>query len=546
MLTTATKTRLPEYVGLITLLVPVLAVYSLGLNAGEFWWTDESRHAMNGVFMLDLFRDRPWGAPLDYALRYFAQYPALALNWYPPGFYVPEALFLWAFGISEFSARLTALVVIGVGLIFFYRWASDIWGRAAAVLAGLILCLSPQAILWGRAVMLDLPATAMVIMSTFLFDRYLNKSNWRQATCFGLVLAATLLVKQSTIFILPVFLAYPLISRRGDLFVKMESIIPFGLTLLALAFLIIHAVKFGGTGIAATVGDLHVGEGGKAPFLSLARWVLYGQTLLSTTSWLFMATVMVGTWVALASSRRVPQDSILILWVISWYMMVTILFAMPGTSDRYTIYAMPALALLACRSIELVSWKGYRYGVLALLCIYVLSLGYAALRTKPGYVRGYEEAANIILASPVRGTVMFAGKHDGNFIFHMRAGDYDRRHVILRGDKTLITMSVHKYFGVQSNVRTEEDVRAMLERNSVAWVVVDRPNISDIDEFELLWKVLQGSDYRLEKSIPVQSNISHYRNMSIGVYRRLAMPDFRSGPLSITIPVLGRDIKFDL
>ena len=29
------------------------------LGAGGFWWTDETRHAMGGVFMLDLLRDMP-------------------------------------------------------------------------------------------------------------------------------------------------------------------------------------------------------------------------------------------------------------------------------------------------------------------------------------------------------------------------------------------------------------------------------------------------------------------------------------------------------
>ena len=546
MVKAAVRAWLAEYFGLLALLLPVLAVYSTGLNAGGFWWTDESRHVMNGVFMLDLFRDQPWSGPLEYALRYFAQYPALALNWYPPGFYIAEAPFLWVFGISEYSGRLTSLVFLGAGLIFYYRWASDIWGRMAAVLAGLILCLNPQSILWGRAMMLDLPATAMVMTATFFFDRYLRYLDWRSAIYFGVAVAAMLLVKQTTIFILPVFLIYPLITQRGHLLLKTESIVPFALALLALAFLVVHAIKFGGTGIAATVGDLHAGEGGKAPFLSLTRWALYGQTLLNNNTWPFVVTATIGAWVAAVGSRRKPQDAILILWVISWYVMGAVLFPVPGNSPRYTIYALPALALLACRSAYLFSWRGYHYGVLLLLSGYVATLWYSAFNTEPNHVNGYKEAAEIVLASPIRGTVMFAGKHDGNFVLHMRAGDAERRRVILRGDKTLVMMSVHKYFGIKSNVQSEEEIINMLGRDSVAWVVVDRPNITDIDEFELLWKVLQGPGFRLERAIPLQTNVSEYRNMTVNVYRRLAMHDVQSGPMNITIPVLGRDIKFDL
>ncbi len=77
------------------------------LGGSGFWWTDETRHAMGGVFILDLLRDLPLDDPMGYALRYFAQYPALALNWYLPGFYFVEAGFFALFGVSETVAHWT-------------------------------------------------------------------------------------------------------------------------------------------------------------------------------------------------------------------------------------------------------------------------------------------------------------------------------------------------------------------------------------------------------------------------------------------------------
>ena len=82
------------------------------LGGSGFWWTDETRHAMGGVFILDLLRDLPLDDPMGYALRYFAQYPALALNWYLPGFYLVEAGFFALFGVSETVAHWTVFAFV--------------------------------------------------------------------------------------------------------------------------------------------------------------------------------------------------------------------------------------------------------------------------------------------------------------------------------------------------------------------------------------------------------------------------------------------------
>src|SRR5688500_12317804 len=120
---------------LLVLWCSVCLLFWKALDAGEFWWTDESRHAMNGVFFLDLWQDLPWRAPYEYALQYFAQYPALALNWYPPFFPVVESVFFAVFGIDELGGRLAVLVFALMGATAWYIWARPIWGREAAILS---------------------------------------------------------------------------------------------------------------------------------------------------------------------------------------------------------------------------------------------------------------------------------------------------------------------------------------------------------------------------------------------------------------------------
>ena len=60
---------------------------------------DETRQVMTGVFVRDAIRDLPASAadPRGYAVRYYAQYPALGLLVWPPFFHLVEGLAMGAF-----------------------------------------------------------------------------------------------------------------------------------------------------------------------------------------------------------------------------------------------------------------------------------------------------------------------------------------------------------------------------------------------------------------------------------------------------------------
>ena len=54
---------------LMLLLIGLIINWS-GLTSPGMWWTDESRHAMHGVFFLDFFRDLPLQDPYGYVQGY--------------------------------------------------------------------------------------------------------------------------------------------------------------------------------------------------------------------------------------------------------------------------------------------------------------------------------------------------------------------------------------------------------------------------------------------------------------------------------------------
>jgi hypothetical protein len=232
-----------------------------------------------------------------------------------------------------------------------------------------------------------------------------------------------------------------------------------------------------------------------------------------------------------------------LLWVATWYLMATLLFGVPTNAARYSIYVMPALAILACRSVDLMPTREWRYAVYGVLACVALWRSLVAVQQDPLFVRGYREAAKQVLSETGKGTIMFAGKHDGNFIFHLRANDPERRRIVVRADKTLVTMTVHKYFGVQSHARTVEDVQQILDRFGVEWIVIERPDIVGVKEFDLLWQAAERLGFHLVREIPIQTNVPEYHGLRVVIFRRTRST---SEPSTVQIPVMGRDIEFRL
>ena len=87
---------------------------------GDFVYSDSPRHALNGVFVLDLLRDLPFGDPVRWAYDYYLRYPALTILFYPPMFSLLLAPFYAVLGVSQSSALvLSAVFTFALGVAVF-------------------------------------------------------------------------------------------------------------------------------------------------------------------------------------------------------------------------------------------------------------------------------------------------------------------------------------------------------------------------------------------------------------------------------------------
>ena len=89
----------------VILLILVTVVLSRGITQGEFfYYHDEMRHVMNGVFFRDFMSDLPRRHPLQYVYEYYAKYPALAFPHWPPLFHFIEGGFFLLLGLAPWAA----------------------------------------------------------------------------------------------------------------------------------------------------------------------------------------------------------------------------------------------------------------------------------------------------------------------------------------------------------------------------------------------------------------------------------------------------------
>lgn len=529
-----------DWVLLATIIIVGVSINGKAFEQSGLWWTDESRHAMHGVFFLDFVRDLPLQAPLDYVQRYFAQYPALAFNWYLPVFPVFMALFMYIFGASEASAHTTVTAFWFAGTLAWYFWLAPRFGRLTAFTASLALLSMPVVVLWSRSVMLEAPAVGMCAISVYFFQRYLDKPAHSRAIIAGLVLFVTILIKQTNLFILPVLLVYALSSPEGrNALRRREAVWGLILALLAVSLVALHALFFGPS--VALSSDAPI-KSGAAPLASLQRWVLYSISLYHGMGPVMAVLAVMG--LALSFWRRsMPALLLPLAWLLFSYVWCTYLAGIPGNSERYAFYAMPPVALFASYGVyalkERPKWIWLSFFSAA------IGLNYIDAIAKPHrFVSGYAEAAKLIASLPNNGTILVAGKHDGNFIFHMRLFDKDRQRVILRGDKLLVEMSVHKFHGVRSHVSNPADIRKILDKNGVRWIVLESRDLVGLDQFKMLQAMMGAPEFRPLARIPLETNLPEFHGTDIVIYENLSLKMPPGGRLRITYPYLGKSYEF--
>jgi hypothetical protein len=507
---------------------------------GSFWWSDTSRHALNGVFVADFIAQHPVHAPVQFATDYYLKYPALTILFYPPLFYVFEAPFFRLFGVSETVALIPVMIfyfALAAGSYFLAkRWLP--WSGALA--AALLMAAAPEVAFWGRQVMLDIPCMAFVIWSVYWFFRFFDTGRWR-SYYFGLfLLTCALYTKMNAVFLAPVILAAVPFFRGKAVLSNKRFWIALAIFIVFLVPLGVLTLKFGQANIESVTGV----PDAVAPRWSLAGLTFYLRCLPQQMGrpLAIIALLGVAGQILLPKVRLPRRDAIFMgTWLLSGYIFFSMISLKETRHSLLILYPLlPASIVLLCRLLP------RRLAMLASLGLAAL-VAATTLSARPvPWVRGYQQAANYVADhSPTPAVVLFSGYRDGSFIFNLRARK-DRQDIYtVRADKLLLRIAVKRELGVKEISHSEEEIGSMLNTLGVSYVVAQTDFWTDLEVMNRLQHRLRSPQFQEVARIPVKSNVPT-SDHELVIYKNLGPFPERQRQITIDLPMIRQQVSGSL
>jgi hypothetical protein len=242
------------------------------------------------------------------------------------------------------------------------------------------------------------------------------------------------------------------------------------------------------------------------------------------------ALILTAASVVLLAIRRRRQALIGITWMLC-VITGTVVFAGVTEPARYSFGAMPAYFLMIAALIREAQSQNTKILAAGLLSATLVWQVWTTRHVQPAGARGYEEAAEYVLANNHEPAMLFDGFVDtGYFVFFMRKHDPARQQIVLRAEKLL---------GWQLDDPEQDRVRMyeQLDRLGIRWIVVEE-RLRGPENKLAFYQQLRTSRFVERKRIPVISTVE--RNMTIVIYEYLdAKRADLDAPLNISLP-LGR------
>lgn len=517
-------------------IVAVSLLFAGAPHGGAFYWSDSPRHALNGVFVMDLLRDLPLDDPAGYAYRYYAQYPALTILFYPPLFYALSAPFYALFGAShEVALLVVALhyIAYGLGCWRLARFWLDAPGALA--FAALMLVL-PEIAFWGRQVMLEVPAFAFLVWSAVAFLKH-----WREGSRAGLYWAAALLLlaMYTKISVAYVGLVYALLliwRHRLALFRQRDLWAVLLLSAIGLVPLVVLTLQFGQANVQSVSGVAD----SLASRVSLAGWLWYARQLPGQLGWPLLVAGSAGLLWALATQRQAPWFAGVRFWLL-WLVVGYVFYSLIDLKEaRHSIYLLPALAFFAVGAIQHLLPRPYAWAALIVLLAATATI--TTLWRPVYYVEGYAQAVDeVARRAPLESVVLFSGYRDGAFVFNLREREDRRDLSVLRADKILLSLAVRRELGVKEKPMTDAQLAQLINDSGVHYVVMQPGFWTDLAAMRRFERVVNSPQFEEVVRIPTPANFNAHESELV-VYRNLGPVGPRPTQLNIELKIINRQI----
>lgn len=201
----------------LLLLVALVAAHALDYRVTEpFFYNDETRHVMTGVYFRDVIADLPVSNFREYTVSYYLQYPALGLLVWPPFFYILEGLLMSVFGTSLVVPQMLVGLFGALGCAYLFLLARRTGDLSTATVATLIFGFSPLVFEYSQYVMLEVPTLAIALAAIYHFVRYLDAERRRDLMFAATFSALAALTRFDAVYLLPLFLISLAVRKRWD------------------------------------------------------------------------------------------------------------------------------------------------------------------------------------------------------------------------------------------------------------------------------------------------------------------------------------------
>jgi hypothetical protein len=463
---------------------------------GLWFQGDAPRHAVNGLFWLDLLRALPRD-PIDYAIRYYARYPVIAPATYPPLFYLVEGVAFAAVGPSPYAARFVVLLFGGMSGLYTMAWARR-WIGPTAGWAGAFLACMPGMVVWSNAVMLNVPATALGLASLYHFRRWLETARITQLVTATFFLTAVMLTYYPGGSVVCILAAWA-VFRAGDLRLDRRLLWIAAAAPIAVVPLL----------AALLLAPVHTSR--QLPTLAFlsnrTTWTFYWSELPGLVGGPALALGLAACVAGLTSARWRTEAVFVVIWIIA---LIAGLSLLPARDPRYILLVAPAVVLAV--AIGVACAVGHAPPLDPAWQVLVLAAGLAtgvwsATLTDVPHVSGFREIATFLQERAPSDAVLYDGEYDGLFGFYLRAQDPTFRQRLALADPMLFHYGPTTTFEwrQQSNVTSTDDVVSLLRtRLGCRWVAIEVvPRPSPALGSRLLRQAVERSEFELVRTFPV-------------------------------------------
>lgn len=446
--------------GLFLVAVWLVLVVAYRDNDGLWFQGDAPRHALNGVFWLDLACS-DGRHPVDYAWGYYARYPALSLNNYPPVYHLVSAVGYAIFGLTPWVPKgvslLASLALAGWLWQWLRRWVSVSSGWLAAS-----VFLMPGIFIWMQAGMTNMLATAFGMGALYHLRRALEQPSLGRQFWLAIGLATLAVLTHPLLAILgPVGLAWILLER-GLGWLWRPATLWIGLGFLLLLIPVFALLYQRGSHFRQAQIDFHrLWDSYSIQFYALRLDELWGKLGLGLT-----AIALLGCLPGLSDGLR--ELKLLAVWLGGCLLQLTLIWA---KDTRYALICLPAVVIalaLGCREWQrhcvarllpsrFTTWFWTGLAVLA---------GLGCLAPAPPRVPktfGMREIAAEVLEFAPGQPVIYYGELDGLLVYYLRLADPGFQQQVI---------PAAAWIGGDPEV---EPVRERLRRSGVNWLLIERP-----------------------------------------------------------------------